>query len=78
MSSSSLATLVCAIGVLGLFYLDRDKSVADFQSALDPGDLAVDQWVETCLHVARDRPRRATALANFSKAARLIGRFLQA
>ncbi len=27
MSSSSLATLVCAIGVLGLFYLDRDKSV---------------------------------------------------
>src|SRR5208283_874081 len=27
MSSSSLATLVCAIGVLGLFNLDRDKSV---------------------------------------------------
>jgi glycosyltransferase involved in cell wall biosynthesis/O-antigen ligase len=27
MSSSSLATLVCAIGVLGLFYLDRDKSL---------------------------------------------------
>ncbi len=27
MSCSSLATLVCAIGVLGLFYLDRDKSV---------------------------------------------------
>lgn len=25
--SSSLATLVCAIGILGLFYLDRDKSV---------------------------------------------------
>ncbi len=37
----AVATVIYVVGILGLFYLDRDDGLADVQSPLDSGRVAL-------------------------------------
>ena len=50
---ATLAFLICSVGIAGLFYLDRDKSVRTSKSPLAARRLALDSSVETGLRLVR-------------------------
>ncbi len=51
---AQLALLVCSVGVLGLFYLDRDKSVQTSRRSLAPGHLDLDRRIEIRIQLVRE------------------------